>query len=123
MNRQNNINTEDSLAFILDGEIYFEGFIDSNWDFDPDNFGGVILSNDDENEQNKQDEQNDNNTGTAEPLLLVKWSILKERKSHMKLILHSKLYLQSQHLVKLKHCIHILNSFYWWNDCFSSKVN
>ena len=50
MNRQNNINTEDSLAFILDGEIYFEGFIDSNSDFDPDNFGGVILSNDDENE-------------------------------------------------------------------------
>lgn len=73
MNRQNNINNEDSLAFILDGEIYFEGFIDSNSDFDPDNFGGVILSNADENEQNKQDEQNDNdNTGTAEPLLLVK---------------------------------------------------
>lgn len=51
----------------------FEGFIDSNSDFDPDNFGGVILSNNDENKQNKQDEQNDNdNTGTAEPLLLVK---------------------------------------------------
>ena len=93
MNRPN-INTEDSQAFILDGKSYFEGFNDSNSDFDPDNFREVILSNDDENEQNKQDEQNDNdNSGMTEPLLLVKRSIVKERKSHMKLILHSKFYL------------------------------